>query len=59
MMPSIFQNRAIDERDFFVPAVLIHNGSEDEIEHFIEQQCTLTRLKLRVLPLFVPAATAG
>jgi hypothetical protein len=44
---------------FFVPAVLIHNGSEDEIEHFIEQQCTLIRLKLRVLPLFVPAATAG
>ena len=60
MMPSIFQNRAIDEWFFFfVPAVLIHNGSEDEIEHFIEQQCTLIHLKLRVLPLFVPAATAG
>ena len=36
MMPSIFQNRAIDEWFFFfVPAALIHNGSEDEIEHFI------------------------
>ena len=42
MMPSIFQNRAIDEWFFFfVPAVLIHNGSEDEIEHFIEQQSEL------------------
>lgn len=34
--------RAIDERIFFfVPVALIHNGLEDEIEHFIKHHSGL------------------